>query len=94
MKRNPKNADGKKADVFSLAKTTWMLLTGNELGFDGVYNFLDKSHSLRFMDKFKNVHLVELEELLTEATNNNPNLRPDIELFKKQLEVWLDVFLD
>lgn len=94
MKRDPKNADGKKADVFSLAKTTWMLLSGDERGFDGVYDFLDKSHSLRFMEKFKGVHIVELEELLTAATNNDPNLRPNIDLFKQQLEVWLDVFAD
>lgn len=92
MKRDPKNADSKKADVFSLAKTTWMLLSGDERGFDGVYDFLDKSHSLRFMGKFKGVHIVELEELLTSATNNNPDLRPNINSFKQQLETWLDVF--
>lgn len=94
MKRDPKNADGKKADVFSLAKTVWMLLTSDERGFDGVYNFLDKTHSLRSIDKFKNIHLVELETLLLEATNNNPDVRPDIELFKQQLEMWLDIYAD
>lgn len=94
MKRDPKNADGKKADVFSLAKTAWMLLSGDERGFDGVYNFLDKSHSLRFMKKFRGVHIVELEELLTNATNNNPDLRPNIESFKHQLVIWLDVLSD
>lgn len=94
MKRDPKNADGKKADVFSLAKTTWMLLSGDDRGFDGVYNFLDKSHSLRFMKKFKGVHTVELEELLTDSTNNNPALRPEINSFKQQLENWLDVLSD
>ena len=41
MKRNPKKADGKKADVFSLAKTLWMLLTENTKGFDGVYDYED-----------------------------------------------------
>lgn len=94
MKRDPKNADGKKADVFSLAKTTWMLIAGDERGFDGVYNFIDKTHSLRFMNKFKNVHLVELEEILTVATNNNPDLRPNIDLFKTKLEEWLVIIDD
>jgi serine/threonine protein kinase len=94
MKRDPKNADGKKADVFSLAKTVWMLITGDERGFDGVYNFLDRTHSLRFINKFQNTHLVELEALLTEATNNNPDVRPNIELFKQQLEMWLDIYGD
>ena len=30
MKRNPQKADGKKADVFSLAKTMWMFLSKDE----------------------------------------------------------------
>ena len=54
---------GKKADVFSLAKTMWMFLTKDERGFDGVYNYLDSSHSLRYLDKYKSVHLVEIDEL-------------------------------
>lgn len=94
MKRDPKHADGKKADVFSLAKTAWMFLTGDEKGFDGTYNFLDKSISLRFNPKFKAVHLVELEEVLTKATDNNPDNRPTINEFKKQLEIWLEVIDD
>lgn len=44
MKRNPKIADASKADVFSLAKTLWMFLCGDEKGFDGVYDYLDESH--------------------------------------------------
>ena len=27
MRRNPKTSDGKKADVYSLAKTLWILIT-------------------------------------------------------------------
>lgn len=94
MKRDPKNADGKKADVFSLAKTTWMVLSEDERGFDGVYNFEDSSHSLRYINKFKGVHLVELEELLISATSNSPDLRPDINSFKQQLQYYLSVLSD
>jgi len=32
MKVNAKYADGKKADVYSLAKTLWMLLTKSKYG--------------------------------------------------------------
>jgi len=92
MKRNPKDADGKKADVFSLAKMMWMLLSGNEKGFDGVYNYLDSSHSLRYIKKYKNTHLVELEELLKDATNNNPDSRPNIGKFKERLKEWIDIY--
>lgn len=94
MKRDPKHADGKKADVFSMAKTLWMLLSWDEKGFDGVYNFLDKSHSLRLMERFKNIHLVEIEELLTKATDNLPENRPDIGGFKAELEKWLNTVED
>lgn len=94
MKRDPKHADGKKADVFSLAKTMWMLLIGDERGFDGVYNFLDKSHSLRSFDKFKEKHIVEIEKLLVSSTGNNPEDRPDIVSFGKQLKEWITVIDD
>lgn len=38
MKRNPKVADASKADVFSLAKTLWMFLSGDE-GFSEDYRW-------------------------------------------------------
>ena len=94
MKRNPKNADSKKADVFSLAKTMWMFLTNNEKGFDGVYNYLDPSHSLRYFERYKNTHLVEIDELLKDSTDNNPDFRPTIEEFKERLINWIDVYSD
>ncbi len=94
MKRDPKNADGKKADVFSLAKTLWMFLSRDDRGFDGVYNYLDPSHSLRYIEKYKNTHLVELDELLKDATDNNPNLRPTIKEFKERLNVWINIYCD
>ena len=94
MKRDPKHADGKKADVFSLAKTLWMLLTGDDKGFDGVYNSFDKSHSLRYIDKLSSEHLVELENLLTVSTYNNPALRPDMTAFRDSLVEWLEISQD
>ncbi|WP_407309837.1 protein kinase domain-containing protein [Desulfosporosinus sp. SB140] len=94
MKRDPKHANGKKADVFSLAKTLWMFFSGDERGFDGVYNYLDPSHSLRYIEKYKSTHLVELDELLKDATDNNPNLRPTIKEFKERLNVWIEIYCD
>lgn len=94
MKRNPKKVNGEKADVFSLAKTTWMLLMQNEKGFDGVYNYLDYTHSLRYSDKYNDTHIVEIEELLKDSTDNNPDIRPTIKEFKKRLINWIDIFSD
>lgn len=92
MKRNPKQADGKKADVFSLAKTLWMLIKNNEKGFDGQYNYHDNTHSLRIENE--DIHFVELEELITQSTDNDPNNRPNIIEFKNKLEIWLDTIED
>lgn len=91
MKRDPKNADGKKADVYSLAKTLWMLLMRNEKGFDGEYNYNDKNISLRHNERLKGGHLVELEELLYSATRNAPEDRLDIQGFIQKMDEWLYV---
>ena len=94
MKRDPQNSDGCKADVFSLSKTTWMLLTKDDRGFDGVYNILDKKISLRYLDYYKTTHLVELEEILVKATDNDPDLRPTIKEFKEALIEWEKIYND
>lgn len=94
MKRNPKEADGKKADVFSLAKTLWMFLTNDEKGFDGVYNYADSNHGLHNFEQYRNVHLVELEQLLTESTDNDPEKRPTVKEFKKRLIEWERIYSD
>lgn len=91
MKRDPKNADGKKADVFSLAKTLWMFLTKDERGFDGVYTFLDRTHALRYNEKYKEVFISKIEELLKDATDNDPENRPSIVDFKNRLTEWLEI---
>ena len=94
MLRNPKNADGKKADVYSLAKTLWMLLSLNEKGFDGQYNYFDQTHSLNKVPNLKGIHLIEIEELIKDSTSNNPNDRPTIEGFITRLQNWKCVFSD
>lgn len=92
MKRNPQKADGKKADVFSLAKTMWMFLSKDEKGFDGAYDYLDSSHSLRYLNRYRDTHLVEIDELLKDATDNNPDIRPTIKEFKERLKNWIEIY--
>jgi len=94
MRRNPKNADFKKADVYSLAKTLWMFLTLDEKGFEGQYSFVDDTHRLHSNKKYDTTYLVEIEELLAIATENDPEKRPTIEEFKLALETWKRVFND
>ena len=66
MKRYPKEADGCKADVYSLAKTLWMLISQDEKGFDGQYSY-NSDYKLRNYNITKNHHVALLEELLTKA---------------------------
>ncbi len=89
MERAPDIADGKKADVYSLAKTLWILLTKNEFGFEGRYDFLDKEHSLTNFEILRTEYLVEIHELLEYSTQNAPNDRPTITVFKEKLSDWL-----
>jgi len=92
MKRNPKNADGAKADVYSLSKTLWMVLSGDEKGFDGQYSWNDSSHGLRYYKRLANEYLVEIEDLLMKCTSNSPDKRPDISQFKQELYEWKDSY--
>lgn len=94
MKRNPNTADGKKGDVFSLAKTMWMFLTYNKKGFDGVYDYNDPVHSLRECKQIGNEHIVEIDELLKDSTDNNPDKRPSISEFISRLKEWKHIYDD
>lgn len=91
MKRNAKKADGKKADVYSLAKTLWILLTKEKQGFDGAYNFEDSSIALSSYSDLKSEHLVEIEELLRLCTQNEPSQRPSMDEFSLRLKKWKDI---
>lgn len=91
MRYNAKNADGKKADVYSLAKTLWIVLTGVDHGFEGRYEEDDAIIGLRNDKRYKKEHLVELEILLKQATEYDPSLRPSMEIFVKTLEKWLEI---
>lgn len=92
MKRNASQSDGKKADVYSLAKTLWMMLTGNDTGFDGTYD--SESKLMGLANILKNEHLIELEELLYDATREEPELRPTMKEFSERLTIWLDTRSD
>ena len=94
MKRSPANADGKIADIYSLAKTFWILLTQDEKCFEGQYNFLDTKHNLEKFAHLKYVHLIEIHLLLTLATTNDPDSRITLLEFKKWLEIWRDTIDD
>lgn len=90
MRRNPAIADYYKADVYSLAKTLWIFLTGEVTCFDGPYSPWDDNCSLRSDAHYHNVHLAEIEELLMGATDADPRKRLSMGDFVQYLRNWLE----
>jgi len=89
MKHDAKNSDGTKADIYSLAKTLWMLLTRSQFGFEGTYD--ESSKLMGLSNYYKKEHLVEIEELLYDVTREEPSLRPSMKEFSKRLLEWMDI---
>lgn len=73
MKINAKYADAKKADVYSLAKTLWMLITKNKFGFEGVYTI--ESDKINLEKLIPKTHWIELSELLIRSTQYNTDAK-------------------
>ncbi len=94
MKRDPKHADGKKADVYSFLKTVWMLLTLDEKGFDGQYNRADQTMALSNRLNDKRIHLKELEDIIEKSTDNNPERRPSMSQALALLKEYRDIKKD
>jgi len=70
------------ADIYSLAKTLWIIITKIAKGFDGQYN---KKSTLSISNFIKGWFLEPLEELLEKATDNNPKNRPSSAIFYNEL---------
>lgn len=91
MRNDPTEADGFKADVYSLAKSIWILITGVQTGFEGQYS---PTGSIGLIHYKPSMLLSLIEELLVEATENDPSLRPTIDQFVERLENWAEAQAD
>ncbi|MDY4572568.1 MAG: protein kinase [Candidatus Cryptobacteroides sp.] len=77
-----------KADVYSLAKTMWMWLALNLEGFDGRYDRDTSSMSLHDAPHLEHAYLLDIDELLYVATEEDPNNRPSMHEFADRLKEW------
>ena len=104
MQRESTLAEGRSADVYSLAKTLWILLTGQYKGFEGQYN-PESIHALSNFDLFNKPKpkyyksspvrfTITLDDLLKKSTDDSPKRRPSIDEFANDLEWWLEVYKD
>lgn len=91
MRRDSKNSDPYKADVYSMGKTLWMYLTENEDAFEGTYNPLENRIGLHFFEQYKNSNIAEIEFLLEDTTKDNPDDRPTINEFCDRLSNWITI---
>ncbi len=85
MKRESSQADGIKADIYSLAKTLWIILTENPKGFDGQYSTQSIIELKRF---YKESYTTPIDVLLSACTDNDPDSRPNISEFIYALQNW------
>ncbi len=85
MRRESSKADAAKADVYSLAKTLWIILTGNSKGFDGQYS---PDSIVNLKKTFFREYTSPIDDLLLKSTDNDPKVRPSIEEFIESLLNW------
>jgi len=87
MKRWPKPDDTRPSDVYSLAKTLWILATGKKAGFDGQYNPTTNGIGLKsFHVRLPLRH--QIDKLLIASTSNDPADRPTMLGFRDSLAKW------
>jgi serine/threonine-protein kinase len=99
MKRISSAAQFKKADIYSFAKTLWILITKQKQGFEGQYvvkssisieNFVDLKINDHFgtFGEWRYESLILLESLIKDSTDNNPLNRPSSLDFYSRLSDW------
>lgn len=98
MKRISSVAEFKRADIYSFAKTVWMILTQQWLSFDGQYipnsnisvdKFVEmKINKGSIFGKWDYFSVVLLDRLIAQSTDNDPQKRPTASEFNKQLRYW------
>ena len=87
MMENAHQADFAKADVYSLAKTLWVLATGQRFPLQGEQR--SDVPALTLSANVSEIGCESLDVLLESATKHDPNLRPSMRSFCRELTAWL-----
>jgi serine/threonine-protein kinase len=101
MERISSTSEFKKADIYSFAKTLYILITNQSNAFEGQYIpkssiSLDNYIPLKSFDTLNRYDescydsIVLLEKLLIASTDNNPEKRPDAYQFAERLSDWFN----
>jgi protein tyrosine kinase len=87
MRADADTADPQPADVYSLAKTLWVLLTRQSLPLPGTHRLDDAAYALGTYLRHR--RLTELDVLMEASTRHEPTDRPSMREFADQLDAWL-----
>lgn len=95
MERDIEHADFKAADVYSFAKSFWIILTNNYNCFEGQYSYtteyMDLSKHITTRKEYDNgtkIYLAPLHELLFKCTSNKPEERLNAKEIIQYLKGW------
>lgn len=88
----PTAADGRPADVYSLAKSLWVLATGQTFPLPGELR-VDVA-AFRLGSYVRHPRASLLERLIERSTTHEPGKRPTMAEVKAELEAWLSLNSD
>lgn len=89
MEKDAQGANKYKADVYSMAKTIWIILTGDEFSFGGQYI---ANSEIGLLHKLKcDRYLYPLDKLLAQCTDYTESTRPTAEEMKNKFEEWIQI---
>ncbi|WP_261562613.1 protein kinase domain-containing protein [Frankia tisae] len=88
MLDHPADSDGRAADVYSLAKTLWVLATGQTYPVPGMHLSGVRGHRITDYVEVRRGDL--LDRLVEHCTAHHPHERPTMEEVHQNLKSWLD----
>jgi serine/threonine protein kinase len=91
MLPRPHVADGRSADVYSLAKTLWVLATDQNFPPQGEQR--RDVEQLRISEWVNEPNASLLDQLMEDATRHEPQSRPSMREFAAELRRWLSRYV-
>jgi serine/threonine protein kinase len=86
MLNDPDSADGRPADVYSLAKTLWVMATGQTYPPPGEQR--DSVYQMRLSTYVIHRKARYLDKLISSCTRHDPESRPDMAAVAEELKSW------
>ena len=89
MLSDPANAEPGPADVYSLAKTLWVLAADQRWPPQGEQHASNDAYSIRTYQLHPQAS--QLDQLIERCTQHSPGARPSMQEVSQELEAWLEM---